>query len=231
MNKAQISRALKDGVEVAVYCDSDSNGYSGGAKPTDLFRYAADDYKRVVRCKLIAAGQRRVEHSRRAGGSPNPTLSHEADYIRVLPLDPLPEFGPNYPGRLHTPGVKPPHPEFDPAEGRVYGKDGEYLTTSRMIVATWDEFEQQKAAHEARKAAEQAARDAEAEARKAGLDAAADVATKLDALGFPVSVEINRPGVVVVSVEVAEQIAAAVAEQAATIDQLNGDLDETSEYL
>ena len=67
MNKAQISRALKDGVEVAVYCDSDSNGYSGGAKPTDLFRYAADDYKRVVRCKLIATDQHTLEGSARSG--------------------------------------------------------------------------------------------------------------------------------------------------------------------
>lgn len=208
MNKAQINKALKDGVEVAVYCDGDNGRSSYGGKPNDLFERGDAGYKRVVRCKLVATEQHAVVAQRLRGH----TLSSKAEHVRVLPLDPVPAFGPNWPDRFHTPGVKPPHPDFGKVEGAVYDTETpDFLTTNRMIVGLWPEFERQVAAHEQRQVSEQAAREAREAEKRAGLDAAQMVAAKLDGFGFPVSVEINRPGAVVVSAEVAERIAATIS--------------------
>ena len=220
MNKTQINKALKDGIEVAVYAVGLRSRI-----PADLFRHS--DYKQVVRCRVIATEQPTVLHSRRMG-VPNPILSWEALAVRVKPLDAIPDS--LWDTGKATLGEKPPHPEFDPDAGRVYDEDtDERLVTSRHIITTWPAFEALLKARNTADTEARAEREAREAATKAGLDAAADMATKLDHLGLPVSVEINRPGAVVMSVAVAEKITAALSAAQDMIDAANAAIEAPHE--
>lgn len=206
MNKAQVNRALKDEVEVAVYAID----YEGRIA-ADPLRYASDR-ERVIRCRVVATGQRRVERLRWSSTSDHRPyrLSNAADGIRVTPLDPLPT-GPGFGVVGIVFGAKPAHPEFDGTEAHAFEDTEDRLVTSRHIVGIWAEWADRVNARVAHEAAEQARHEAALTARAAGLEAAAHVAAKLEGFGLPVSVEVGRPGAVVVSVKVAEQIAAIIA--------------------
>ncbi len=209
MNRAQIDQALREGAEVAVYCDADTSGYPGGNKPNDLFD--GDAYKLVVRCRVVATGRRRVASRGPRDGARVHMLSLEADYTRVRPLDPLPAFGSgdDSPGPRHTPGVRPPHPDFkDGTEGPVYDEGGEYLTTSRMIISTWAQWVAQVAAFEQQQADALSEFEAKQAATRAALDAARTAAARLTGLGFDLTIASpDRAGIVEVPYETVDRVA------------------------
>ncbi len=200
MNKQQISRALKGGVEVAVY----ATGFDGRI-PAGPLGYGSDR-ARVIRCRVVAIGQQHVERFRGPVGDPRAyRLSTKADGIRVTPLDPLPT-GPFYGSSGLALGTRVADPEFDGTEAHAFDGTEDRVVTSRHIVSTWAQWATRLAAYEQAETDTRAAREAREAETKAGLDASAAVAAKLGALGFPVSVEIDRPGQIVVSVKVAEQM-------------------------